>query len=100
MSGAVERMRVKIANKAVEVRCVEDERAMDAALALVEERFQEVAGRYEHFVDTQAFALETAYEIALELKELRRDYDADIRGVTLALERFAGRLEDLTKDRK
>ncbi len=92
-----QRMAVKIANSTLRVPVCVDERTTQTLAEAVTKRFksiEEAAGR----IDTQAFALQTAYEFAAQLHMLRQHAAEDERTLTVALDTIAERLATLIND--
>jgi cell division protein ZapA (FtsZ GTPase activity inhibitor) len=89
-----ERLRVTIANRSVDVTICGDAETTERLAREVTARFREIEADSAR-IDTQAFALQTAYTYAVELQEAQQQASEDTRDLVKALDVIASRLRDL-----
>lgn len=87
-------MTTRIANVKVRVPVYIDKATTKALAGQVSERVAATESASDR-IDTQAFALQTAFEFAVELDALKREHAEDEKELTIAFERIASKLKDL-----
>lgn len=88
---------VKIANVSMRVPVCVDEETTRGIVEALNARIKQIEEKAPR-IDTQAFALQTAYEAAVDLYLLRRDQERDIRELGVALDGIATQLSELAED--
>ena len=96
MSPAPKRVKVRIRGIPVLLPVHIDEETTAALVQEVEDRFKRIEDESDT-VDTQRFALQTAYEYAIELYEMEARQKQDTNDLVKVLERIVQELKDLTK---
>jgi cell division protein ZapA (FtsZ GTPase activity inhibitor) len=87
---------LKIANVTLRVPVYRDEETTHAIAEKVTERFQAIEEASDR-VDTQVFALRTAFDMAVELFALMEEQEADTRELLIMLDTISSRLEEILK---
>lgn len=87
-------IQTRIAGTVVELPLAPDEASTAQIAEKVTERFREIEAASPR-IDTQKFALQTAFSFAAELERLTADREEEARELVHALAGLAGRLEDL-----
>ena len=90
-------LQVKIGKATLKVPLCVDEQTTLAVAQRISDRLQEIE---EHAprIDTQAFALQAAYEFAAEMHLLRKEQDQDAHDLIKALDAISSRLQELAKE--
>lgn len=91
-----ETMQVKLGGKTVTVPVFRDEIKTLRIVDQVNQRLQEIEDGSSR-IDTQAFALQTAYTFAVELAHAEAQLDADGQDMLLALTRLSRSLGEVLK---
>jgi len=87
-------MRVEIGKRTIEVPVQGDETNTRRIAAMVAERFAEIE-RGSSRIDTQVFALQTAFEFATALDELREEQESTEKELAVHLDKLLERLRAL-----
>lgn len=88
---------VKIANATVSVPVYEDEETTRQIARMVTDRIQAIEESAER-IDSQAFALRAAYDLAAALHDARREQQANEQHIAATLDAVATRLQHLADD--
>ena len=91
------RLLVQIGNARLEVPLVGDEATTRKLAAQLTGRLQRIEAESSR-IDTQAFALRAAFELASELHLMRTERDTEQHDLTLMLDRIVSSLQDLRTD--
>jgi hypothetical protein len=90
-------LQVKIGKATLKVPLCVDEQTTLAIVQRISDRLQDIE---EHAprIDTQAFALQAAYEFASEIHLLRKEQDQDAHDLIKALDAISSRLQELAAE--
>jgi len=91
------RVKVKLGGKSVEVPVYRDNLATLKLAALINERLKAIESQSGR-IDTQAFALETAYAFAAEAQRLTDEADADRVSTLKELDRISKAIDKLSRE--
>jgi hypothetical protein len=90
-------LQVKIGKATLKVPVCVDEPTTLAVAQQISDRLKEIEDHATR-IDTQAFALQAAYEFAVDAYLVRKEQDRDAHELAKSLEAIASRLRDLTKE--
>ena len=85
---------VRIANASIEVPVFQDQKTTLEIAQRVTDQVQAIEESYGR-IDTQAFALRAAFDLAVELEQVRRNADQESQDMVMALDELVTRLKDL-----
>lgn len=85
---------VRIANASIEVPVFQDQETTLEIAHHVTAQVQAIEKSYGR-IDTQAFALRAAFDLAVELEQIRRNAEQESRDMIMALDELVTRLKDL-----
>ncbi len=90
-------VQIKIGNATMRVPvCVDEETTLEI-VQRVNQRLKQVEEKATR-IDTQAFALQTAYELAADLYLSEREHERDVRDLAKALDKIATQLSALAEE--